>query len=79
MSQIANLKLAVASLIALATTASPAAAYIGPGAGLGAVAVTVALILGALLLMAGLIWFPVKRMLKGRSDKGAENRTDESE
>jgi len=44
----------------------PAAAYIGPGAGLGAIAVTVALVLGVLLLLVGVVWYPLKRMLKGR-------------
>ncbi|AWI84978.1 hypothetical protein CEW88_14475 [Alloyangia pacifica] len=45
----------------------PAAAYIGPGAGLGAIAVTVAILLGVLLLIAGLVWYPLKRMLKSRA------------
>ena len=48
---------------------SPALAYIGPGAGLGAIAFTVALALGVLLLLVGLVWFPLKRLLKG--SKGA--------
>ncbi|WP_254440724.1 hypothetical protein [Ruegeria sp. HKCCA6837] len=45
---------------------NPAFAYIGPGAGLGAIAVTIAVILGVLFLVVGLVWFPLKRMLKGR-------------
>jgi len=44
----------------------PAQAYIGPGAGLGAIAVTVALLLGVLLLLVGLVWYPLKRFMKGR-------------
>ena len=44
----------------------PAMAYIGPGAGLGAIAVTIALVMGVMLLAVGLIWYPLKRMLKGR-------------
>jgi hypothetical protein len=56
--------------------ASPAFAYIGPGAGLGAIAVTVALLLGVVLLLGGFVWYPVKRLLrnkkkgKGNADKG---------
>lgn len=50
-------------IAALATTL----AYIGPGAGLGAIAVTIALVLGAVLLLAGLVWYPAKRALKGRA------------
>lgn len=75
----APLQLATASLATFAATASPAAAYIGPGAGLGAIAVTVALILGVLLLIAGLVWFPLKRMFKGRTRKGASDQTDKGE
>lgn len=41
-------------------------AYIGPGAGLGAIAVTVALVLGVVLLLVGLVWYPLKRFLKKR-------------
>jgi len=41
-------------------------AYIGPGAGLGAVATLVAVILGLILLAIGFIWYPLKRLLKKR-------------
>ena len=58
----------------------PALAYIGPGAGLGAIAVTVALLLGALLLMIGLVWYPLKRLLKGKRGAAANSgKTDGSE
>lgn len=41
-------------------------AYIGPGAGLGAILFMVALALGVLLLVLGLVWYPLKRVLKNR-------------
>lgn len=41
-------------------------AYIGPGAGLGAILFTIALVLGVLLLVMGLVWYPLKRVLKNR-------------
>ena len=41
-------------------------AYIGPGAGLGAIVVTVAVVLGVLLLLVGFLWYPLKRVLSGR-------------
>ena len=50
---------------------SPALAYIGPGAGLGAIAITAAFALGVLLLAAGLVWYPLKRFLKARSGEKA--------
>jgi hypothetical protein len=58
----------------------PALAYIGPGAGLGAIAVTAALLLGVLLLVIGLIWYPLKRFLKGKTGGAANSgKTDGSE
>lgn len=55
-------------------------AYIGPGAGLGGLAVLVALSLGVLLLVIGLVWYPLKRVLRGRTKEAAGGtRTDESE
>ncbi len=55
-------------------------AYIGPGAGLGALVVTIALVLGAVLLLAGLVWYPLKRLRKGRTVNAASgSRTDSLE
>lgn len=53
-----------------------AQAYIGPGLGLGAIAVTVAVVLGVLLLIGGFIWFPLKRMLKRKKAQGAADSSD---
>lgn len=54
-------------------------AYIGPGAGLGALAVAIAVVVGVLLLAAGLVWYPLKRLLKGRPEEAVGgSRTDES-
>lgn len=53
-----------------------AQAYIGPGLGLGAIAVTVAVVLGVLLLIGGFIWFPLKRMLKRNKAQGASGPSD---
>lgn len=50
--------------ILLLSSALPAFAYIGPGAGIGGIIVLVALFLGVLLLGVGLIYFPLKRRLK---------------
>ena len=61
--------LLLAALIILPTQSH---AYIGPGAGLGAIAVTVALILGIVLLIIGLVWYPLKRALKGKRAAEAE-------
>ena len=65
-----SLRLAVTLTVLLP---SPALAYIGPGAGLGAIAVVVALIVGLLLLMVGLVWYPLKRMLKSKRGGSTSN------
>lgn len=66
-------------LALLMLTASPAAAYIGPGAGLGAFAVILALGAGVLLLVVGLVWYPLKRMLKRRKAGQAQTEAPERE
>lgn len=61
-----------------AAFAGPAQAYIGPGAGLGAIAVAVALLLGLVLLAVGLVWYPLKRLLKGKARGSAgDGKTDQ--
>lgn len=62
-------RLAVLTGIAFIVTTAPAEAYIGPGAGLGAIALTIALVVGVVLLLVGFLWFPLKRLLRGRKEK----------
>lgn len=65
----------LSALLFAALLPGQAAAYIGPGAGLGAIAVTVALGLGILLLIVGLVWYPLKRLLKGKSGGNASENS----
>ena len=65
--------LALAALaVGLSTTG--AEAYIGPGAGMGAMATVLALVAAVLLGIVGFVWYPVKRMRArmraGRADGG---------
>ena len=57
------------------SAATPAAAYIGPGAGLGAIGTVIAVIGAILLMIVGFVWYPVKRLLK--RGKKVENAVDE--
>ncbi len=50
----------------------PAEAYIGPGAGLSALGSLVALVGAFFLLLAGFVWYPVKRLLRGRASAGED-------
>lgn len=44
--------------------ATPALAYIGPGAGISAIGTFFAVIGAVVLLIVGFLWYPVKRMLR---------------
>jgi hypothetical protein len=44
---------------------SPVAmAYIGPGLGTGVIATVLGVVLGLLMLLVGVIWYPLKRFIK---------------
>lgn len=49
--------------------ASPAAAYIGPGLGLGVIASIFGAIAAFFMMLAGLVWYPVKVMLRKRRER----------
>jgi len=55
-------------LIALVALLLPGAAqaYVGPGAGLGAIGTVLALIGAVLLAILGFLWYPIKRLLAKR-------------
>ena len=67
----------VATLFVGIVLSNPALAYIGPGAGLSAIGTFVAVIGAFLLLLVGFVWYPVKRLLRGRkaTKDAAENET----
>ena len=43
---------------------SPSYAYLGPGVGGGMIAATIGVIIAIVAAIFGLIWFPIKRLLK---------------
>ena len=56
--------LSVALLCVVA--AMPAAAYVGPGAGLSALGSLLALLAAVVVTIVGFIWYPIKRILGKR-------------
>lgn len=69
--------------LAISVMVSPAQAYIGPGAGLGAIGTAVAFVAAILLLIVGFVWYPLKRLLRGSrkppeisENSGEEGRPD---
>lgn len=68
---------AILGLVALAP--GTALAYVGPGAGLSAIGTFLALLAACVLAVVGFIWYPVKRLLGGKSRSAAQRRDDASE
>lgn len=56
-------------LCSLIFLTSPAAAYIGPGAGAGVIAVVLGVIGAFFMTILALVWYPVKRLLKKTGKK----------
>ncbi len=50
-------------------------AYIGPGAGLGAVGAMLALVGAGILMVIGFVWYPVKRLTQSRKRRAARENT----
>ena len=67
-----------ASAVMLAATASPALAYVGPGAGLSAIGSVLSFIGVILLMIVGFVWYPVKRMLRRRRAEKSEATQQDS-
>ena len=53
-------------IIALLIISSPVVAYIGPGMGGGVIAAVLGVIGAVLLALFGILYYPIKRMLKNR-------------
>ena len=53
-------------IIALLIISSPVFAYIGPGMGGGVIAAVLGVVGAILLALFGILYYPIKRMLKNR-------------
>lgn len=58
--------------LALLLSSTNAHAYIGPGLGAGAIAIVLGFLVGFLMLLVGVVWYPLKKLIKkikqGRHD-----------
>lgn len=69
--------LAPATAVAISVAAfvvllpAPAAAYLGPGAGLSAIGAALALVAAIGLAVVGFVWYPAKRLSRRFLGKGA--------
>ena len=60
----------ISLILILILIENTAFAYIGPGMTGGVFAATIGIIVAIFAALFGLIWFPVKRLLKKRKEKG---------
>ena len=61
----------VLAWIGLALVLSPASvqAYVGPGMGAGAVAAVLGVLAGLLMLVVGVVWYPLKKLARRLRNK----------
>ena len=52
-------------------------AYIGPGAGVGTIAVVLGVIASMFLAIIATVWYPLKRLIKGKKVVVKEHKTSE--
>lgn len=52
--------------VALVAVPGTAAAYVGPGLGLGAIAAFFGAVFAVLLAIVGVVWYPIKRLFSRR-------------
>jgi hypothetical protein len=50
-----------------------AQAYIGPGMGLGIASIVLGIFVAFILLLVGLVWLPIRRLLRQRKQDREEN------
>ncbi|MGF1500872.1 MAG: hypothetical protein ACFBSD_03570 [Paracoccaceae bacterium] len=64
--------------VMIAGLATPAAAYIGPGVGAGAIAVVLGVIGAIAMAFVAILWYPIKRLIRGKKAPAkAEGRADD--
>jgi hypothetical protein len=61
----------VAVFLVAMLAAAPAAAYMGPGAGLGMLGSLAAVIGAVLVAVVAIVWMPIRILLKRRRKEGA--------
>lgn len=59
-------------------TVMPVLAYLGPGLGAGVVAAILGVITAFFLAVVGIVWYPIKRMLRKRRKAESETATSDT-
>ena len=61
-------------MISIGLYAGSALAYVGPGVGAGVVAVVIGVISSVFLAVVGIIWYPIKRLMRRRKEAEAKKQ-----
>jgi hypothetical protein len=72
-------KLLLTAAAMIVAVASPAWAYVGPGAGLTVIGAALAFLAAIVLAIIGFVWYPIKRLVRAvaaRRAKAAETPVD---
>ena len=65
-------------LLSLVLSATPAHAYVGPGAGAGMIAVVLGILASIVMGFFAILWYPIKRMMrKSKAAKAAASARSE--
>ena len=62
-------KLNFSLIFVISILTTPAYTYIGPGMGVGIIVTTFGVIVAIIVALLGIIYFPIKRLLKKRKQK----------
>lgn len=65
----------VLGILSFALLPAAAQAYIGPGVGAGALGAVVGVIGAVFLAIFAVLWYPIKRMLKGKKKPAQADKT----
>ena len=63
-------------LVLLVFTTATAHAYVGPGLGVGVIGAILGTLLAVIMAIAGVVWYPVKRLLKKKNAEAAGSDGD---
>lgn len=72
-------RISISSILVIALMVPlSASAYIGPGAGITAIGVTIALFGAILLAVVGFVWYPIRRLRQKRKQQKADKEAASS-
>jgi hypothetical protein len=72
-----QLKCVALFLLLICCFPRPAVAYVGPGTGISAVGVFLAVVMGVVVALFGFLWYPFKRLLRAHRRRIAAKKGEQ--